>query len=239
MRIAIDTNGYRDFCEDDANARAVLQSADRILMPLPVLVELQASFACGTLARQDERVLSIFLRSPACRHTYARRTDHLPLWPPLCPAQEPRHPRSDKRFVDRRLGCPTPSYAPYARRPLQAPTPDLPCVTLRCFRDLRIARFINRPPVIPEGPNREVKGGGRARSSRSKDLQGNGLRHNMASACGLEVQFWGRNSALSRDQEVSCCGRLAPGLRVWGGACPEPGPSVRVQMATPRGSSPA
>ena len=30
MRIAIDTNRYRDFCEDDAKARGLLQSADRI-----------------------------------------------------------------------------------------------------------------------------------------------------------------------------------------------------------------
>ena len=64
MRIAIDTNRYRDFCEDDTNAREVLQSADRILMPLPVLAELRAGFACGTLAGQNERVLSIFLDRP-------------------------------------------------------------------------------------------------------------------------------------------------------------------------------
>ena len=64
MRIAIDTNRYRDFCEDDLNAREVLQRADRILMPLPVLAELQAGFAFGTLARQNERVLSIFLDRP-------------------------------------------------------------------------------------------------------------------------------------------------------------------------------
>ena len=64
MRIAIDTNRYRDFCQDDAHAREVLQSADRILMPLPVLAELRAGFACGTLARQNERVLSIFLDRP-------------------------------------------------------------------------------------------------------------------------------------------------------------------------------
>ncbi|MBT3297125.1 MAG: type II toxin-antitoxin system VapC family toxin [Verrucomicrobia bacterium] len=64
MRIAIDTNRYRDFCEGDAKACEVLQSADRILMPLPVLAELRAGFACGTLARQNERVLSIFLDRP-------------------------------------------------------------------------------------------------------------------------------------------------------------------------------
>ncbi|MBT3193276.1 MAG: type II toxin-antitoxin system VapC family toxin [Verrucomicrobia bacterium] len=61
MRIAIDTNRYRDFCENDQNAREVLQKADRILMPLPVLAELRAGFACGTLASENERVLSIFL----------------------------------------------------------------------------------------------------------------------------------------------------------------------------------
>ncbi len=52
MNILIDTNRYRDFCKGDAVALDVLQQADQVLMPLPVLAELRAGFACGTLARQ-------------------------------------------------------------------------------------------------------------------------------------------------------------------------------------------
>ncbi len=61
MRLAIDTNRYRDFCEGDGDALKVLQTADHIFMPLPVLAELRAGFACGTLAAANERTLNRFL----------------------------------------------------------------------------------------------------------------------------------------------------------------------------------
>ncbi len=64
MRVAIDTNRYRDFCEGDAPTLEVLQVADQVFMPLPVLAELRAGFACGTRASQNERWLSIFLDRP-------------------------------------------------------------------------------------------------------------------------------------------------------------------------------
>ena len=64
MRLAIDTNHYRDFCEGDSTALKLLQTADQIFMPLPVLAELRAGFACGTLAAANERALNRFLDSP-------------------------------------------------------------------------------------------------------------------------------------------------------------------------------
>jgi len=64
MRLAIDTNRYRDFCEGDDDARHVLQTADQIFMPLPVLAELRAGSACGTLAAENERTLNRFLDRP-------------------------------------------------------------------------------------------------------------------------------------------------------------------------------
>ncbi len=64
MRLAIDTNRYRDFCEGDDAARHVFQTADKILMPLPVLAELRAGFACGTFAAENERTLTRFLDRP-------------------------------------------------------------------------------------------------------------------------------------------------------------------------------
>jgi tRNA(fMet)-specific endonuclease VapC len=64
MRLAIDTNRYRDFCEGDSVALKQLQAVDQIFMPLPVLAELRAGFACGTLAAENERTLNRFLDRP-------------------------------------------------------------------------------------------------------------------------------------------------------------------------------
>ena len=64
MYIAVDTNRYRDFCEGEAAAAQVFRYAERICMPFPVLAELRAGFACGTLARRNEGVLNRFLNRP-------------------------------------------------------------------------------------------------------------------------------------------------------------------------------
>ncbi len=64
MRLALDTNRYRDFCEGKEEAVKTFQLAERIYMPFPVIAELRAGFACGTLARQNERVLNQFLNRP-------------------------------------------------------------------------------------------------------------------------------------------------------------------------------
>ena len=64
MKIAIDTNRYRDFCEGKEDAVAIFRAASSISMPLPVLAELRAGFECGTMARRNESVLSRFLNAP-------------------------------------------------------------------------------------------------------------------------------------------------------------------------------
>lgn len=61
MRVALDTNRYRDFCEGHPEVVHKLQRAEQIFLPLPVLGELRAGFACGTLARKNEGVLNKFL----------------------------------------------------------------------------------------------------------------------------------------------------------------------------------
>ncbi|MDA1045214.1 MAG: type II toxin-antitoxin system VapC family toxin [Verrucomicrobia bacterium] len=61
MRLAIDTNRYRDFCEGQAEAVRYFQMAHLIEMPFPVLAELRAGFACGTQSKQNESVLNHFL----------------------------------------------------------------------------------------------------------------------------------------------------------------------------------
>ena len=61
MILAIDVNRYRDFCEGVEEVVHRFQVADRICMPFPVLAELRAGFACGTIARRNEAVLGKFL----------------------------------------------------------------------------------------------------------------------------------------------------------------------------------
>lgn len=64
MRIVLDTNRYRDFCEGNEEAVATVQMASVICLPFPVLAELRAGFECGVLARRNESSLSRFLDSP-------------------------------------------------------------------------------------------------------------------------------------------------------------------------------
>lgn len=64
MRMAIDTNRYRDFCEGKDDVVRRFKTADQICMPFPVLAELRAGFECGTLAKKNESSLTGFLNSP-------------------------------------------------------------------------------------------------------------------------------------------------------------------------------
>jgi hypothetical protein len=53
MRILLDTNPYRDFCEGEKKAVDVIQRARVICLPFVVLAELRAGFLCGTLALHE------------------------------------------------------------------------------------------------------------------------------------------------------------------------------------------
>ena len=64
MRIAVDTNRYRDFCEGKEDAVRQFRRASQIWLPFPVLAELRAGFECGTVARRNESALCRFLNSP-------------------------------------------------------------------------------------------------------------------------------------------------------------------------------
>jgi tRNA(fMet)-specific endonuclease VapC len=64
MRIAIDTNRYRDFCDARKDVVGRFRTASQICMPFTVLAELRAGFECGTLARRNESALCKFLNSP-------------------------------------------------------------------------------------------------------------------------------------------------------------------------------
>jgi len=64
MRLAIDTNRYRDLTGGDAEVRKVLEEAEAVFVPFVVVAELRAGFAVGTKGRVNERVLQRFLATP-------------------------------------------------------------------------------------------------------------------------------------------------------------------------------
>ena len=70
MKLLLDTNAYRDFCEGRRAAVEHLQRAQCIILPFIALAELRAGFACGTLARKNEAILTRFLNSPRVRVLY-------------------------------------------------------------------------------------------------------------------------------------------------------------------------
>ncbi len=61
MKIAVDTNTYSDFCENDPEAVQGFRKAERIYLPFVVLAELRAGFAVGSRGRENERTLNLFL----------------------------------------------------------------------------------------------------------------------------------------------------------------------------------
>ena len=61
MKLAIDTNAYVAFCRNEAWAVEPVRRANQVSIPLMVLAELRAGFACGTRSADNERTLSKFL----------------------------------------------------------------------------------------------------------------------------------------------------------------------------------
>ena len=64
MRVALDTNRYRDFCDGVEETVEILRLAEHIFVPFVTLAELRAGFLCGTIARRNENVLNSFLLRP-------------------------------------------------------------------------------------------------------------------------------------------------------------------------------
>jgi tRNA(fMet)-specific endonuclease VapC len=61
MRVALDTNRYRDFVAGDTAAEKFLESCEQIFLPFIVLAELRAGFLSGERAAENEVVLGKFL----------------------------------------------------------------------------------------------------------------------------------------------------------------------------------
>ena len=64
MRILLDTNRYRDFCDGAPEAVERLQAAELVFMAFVTLAELRAGFLAGTAGRPNERNLALFLNRP-------------------------------------------------------------------------------------------------------------------------------------------------------------------------------
>jgi len=98
MRIAIDTDRYRDLCDGKRDVVERLETAEAIFVPFIVLGELRAGFAAGTKGQANERVLHRFLAQPgvdvlhtteATTRSYAAlyrqlRTQGTPIRPTTC-----------------------------------------------------------------------------------------------------------------------------------------------------------
>ncbi len=70
MRIARDTNRYKDFCTGLPEAVERLAVATEIHMPFVTLTELRAGLACGASGPRNEASLIRFLNRPRVRLLY-------------------------------------------------------------------------------------------------------------------------------------------------------------------------
>lgn len=71
MKILIDTNRYKDFCEGENSAVDILRRSSEIQIPFIVIGELRAGFACGMKGPENENVLSRFLKKPRVKTLFA------------------------------------------------------------------------------------------------------------------------------------------------------------------------
>lgn len=71
MKLAVDTNRYRDFCAGVPEVVELFRVAETVCVPFVVLAKLRAGFLCGTAARRNERVLAQFLERPRVRLLFA------------------------------------------------------------------------------------------------------------------------------------------------------------------------
>jgi tRNA(fMet)-specific endonuclease VapC len=71
VRVALDTNRYRDLCDGEPEVVRLLEEAESVHLPFVVLGELRAGFAVGRKGRENEAVLQRFLRKPGVEVLYA------------------------------------------------------------------------------------------------------------------------------------------------------------------------
>ena len=100
MRIAVDTNRYRDFSEGLAEAVERFRSAQKIFLPFVVLAELRAGFLAGSTSprrssgagSRNAKVLTSFLNRP---RVHVLWPDEATLTSCTC-TREPHKDRTDR-----------------------------------------------------------------------------------------------------------------------------------------------
>lgn len=70
MRVALDTNRYRDLCEGEEDVTQLLEESESVHLPVIVVGELRAGFALGRKGRENEAVLQRFLMKPGVEVLY-------------------------------------------------------------------------------------------------------------------------------------------------------------------------
>jgi len=70
VKLALDTNRYRDLADGLEEVVTTLELADRISVPFVVVAELRAGFTAGTRSRRNDRVLQRFLAKPGVETVY-------------------------------------------------------------------------------------------------------------------------------------------------------------------------
>jgi len=70
MRLALDTNRYRDLTDGDEQTTRVLEQAAALFVPFVVVAELRAGFRVGRRGRENESVLLRFLTKPGVSVLY-------------------------------------------------------------------------------------------------------------------------------------------------------------------------
>jgi tRNA(fMet)-specific endonuclease VapC len=71
VKLALDTNRYVDLMRGDADVRALVEGARKVLVPFVVVAELRAGFAVGARGRANERFLQRFLGKAGVEVVYA------------------------------------------------------------------------------------------------------------------------------------------------------------------------
>lgn len=71
VKIAVDTNRYRDLCNGVPAALEVIGAAATVGLPFVVLAELRAGFAVGSKGAENERILNRFLGKPGVEVLFA------------------------------------------------------------------------------------------------------------------------------------------------------------------------
>lgn len=64
MRVALDTNRYRDLTDGAGEVVKIVEEAEWVAVPFVVLAELRAGFAVGLKGAENERNLLRFLQKP-------------------------------------------------------------------------------------------------------------------------------------------------------------------------------